>query len=180
MSKVIYLVRHCSAKGQDPAAELTPEGRDQAEALADFLSGRGIQQIVSSPFARAIETIGPLSARLGIRPKQDRRLIEAPLSTTDHADWLDRLRRTFSDFELTFDGGESSRVATDRAVSAVADVISSDSNAAVVVTHGRLLILLLKHFDPTFGYDEWKNLGTPDVFRLEIVQDEVRLKRVWR
>lgn len=181
MNRVIYLVRHCRAKGQNDAAELTSEGREQAEALGDFLFGIGIAQIVSSPFARALETIKPLSVRLGIQPKLDHRLIEAPLSTVDYPDWPEKLRRTFSDFELSFDGGESSRAGTDRAVAAVSDALLSDKDSIAIVTHGRLLILILKHFDPTYGFEEWQNLTTPDVFRLAVnVGGAAQLRRVWR
>ncbi|HEY8562565.1 MAG TPA: histidine phosphatase family protein [Pyrinomonadaceae bacterium] len=106
MNKKIYLVRHCKATGQSADAPLTPEGADQAEGLAEFLSEAQIASIVSSPFARALESIKPLSTRLNIDIKLDERLIEATLSTIDYSDWLDKLRGTFSDFKLSFEGGE--------------------------------------------------------------------------
>ncbi|WP_241666191.1 histidine phosphatase family protein [Planococcus koreensis] len=35
--KTFYLIRHCQAEGQHPQAELTVEGRAQADRLARFL-----------------------------------------------------------------------------------------------------------------------------------------------
>lgn len=180
MNQIIYLVRHAQATGQAADAPLTSEGIAQAEALAEFLSGVGIGQIVSSPFARALTTIKPLSLRLKMEIKSDERLIEAALSTIDYADWLDKLRETFSDFALSFEGGESSRAATTRAIAALNDALVLETAPVVVVTHGRLLTLMLKHFDSRYGFEEWQHLTTPDVFRLVIKENESQVERIWQ
>jgi 2,3-bisphosphoglycerate-dependent phosphoglycerate mutase len=180
MNKIIYLVRHAAATGQAADAPLTSEGAAQAAALAEFLSGFGIGRIVSSPFVRAVKSIEPLSIRLNIEIKLDARLIEAALSTIDYSDWLDKLRETYSDFELCFEGGESSRAATVRAIAAVGDALLSDTDRAALVTHGRLLTLILKHFDSKYGFEEWQNLTTPDVFRIVIKENESQADRIWR
>lgn len=177
--KTIYLIRHAAARGQTADAPLTPEGIDQAEALAEFLSPFGIRQIVSSPYARALNTIKPLSTRLNIEIKLDERLVEAALSTTDHPDWIDKLRDTFSNFALSFKGGESSQAATTRAMAAINDALSY-TGPLVVVTHGRLLTLILKHFDPKFGFAEWQGLTTPDIFRIVINKNEPQVDRIWQ
>ena len=36
MNKTIYLLRHCEATGQNPEAELTEKGKEQAEKLIHF------------------------------------------------------------------------------------------------------------------------------------------------
>lgn len=178
MNQIMYLVRHAKATGQAPDAPLTSEGIAQAEALAECLSGVGIGQIVSSPFARALQSIKPLSMRLNIEIKLDERLIEAALSTIDYSDWLDKLRATFSDFELSFEGGESSGAATTRALAAINDAL--DTDPIVVVTHGRLMTLILKHFNSKYGFEEWRNLTTPDVFRIVIKENESQVDRIWQ
>ena len=180
MNKIIYLVRHAQATGQAADASLTSEGIDQAEALAEFLLEAQISQIVSSPFARALKSIKPLSIRLNIKIKLDERLIEAGLSTIDYSDWLDKLRETFSDFELSFEGGESSQDATDRAIAAINEALLLYTDPIVVVTHGRLLTLILKHFDSKYGFEEWQNLTTPDVFRIVIKENKSQVDRIWQ
>ena len=99
-------------------------------------------------------------------------MIEAALSTIDYSDWPDKLRGAFSDFELSFEGGESSQAATDRAIAAINDALLLETDPIVVVTHGRLLTLILKHFDSKYGFEEWQNLTTPDVFRIVIKENE--------
>jgi 2,3-bisphosphoglycerate-dependent phosphoglycerate mutase len=152
---------------------------DQAEALAEFLSGFGIARIVSSPFARALRSIEPLSIRLNIEIKLDERLIEAALSSIEYSDWLDKLQETFSDFDLLFEGGESSVAATDRATAAVNDALLSGAGPILMVTHGRLLALILKHFDSKYGFEEWQDLTAPDVFRIVIHENEFQVDRIW-
>lgn len=180
MNKIIYLVRHALATGQAADAPLISEGVVQAETLAEFLSGFGIGQIVSSPFARALQSIKALSIRCNIEIKLDERLIEAALSIIDYPDWLDKLRRTFSDFELCFEGGESSRAATKRGTAAIDDVLLSDTDPIAVVTHGRLLTLILRQFDSKYGFEEWRNLTTPDVFRIVIKENGSQVNMIWQ
>jgi 2,3-bisphosphoglycerate-dependent phosphoglycerate mutase len=180
MNKIIYLVRHAKATGQAADAPLTSEGIDQAKALAEFLLEAQIASIVSSPFVRALQSIKPLSIRSNIEIKSDDRLIEAALSTIEYSDWLDKLRGTFSDFELSFEGGESSRAATNRAIAAVNDTLLLDTDPIAMVTHGRLMTLILKHFDSTYGFEEWQKLTTPDVFRIVIKENESQVDRIWQ
>ena len=180
INKILYLVRHCETTGQGADAPLTAKGIDDAEALAEFLSAAQIGQIVSSPFIRALKSIYPLSISLNIEIKSDERLIEAALSKNGCSDWIDKLKETFLDFELCFEEGESSRTATARAVAAVNDALLSDKDSIVMVTHGRLLTLILKHFDSKYGFQEWQNLTTPDVFRIVIKQNESQVERIWQ
>jgi 2,3-bisphosphoglycerate-dependent phosphoglycerate mutase len=180
VNQTLYLVRHAKATGQAPEAPLTPEGTAQARVLRDFFSGVSIDQIVSSPFTRAIQSIEPLAQRLGLEIKTDDRLIEAVLSTIDYPDWLDRLRSTFSDFDLSFDGGESSRTATARAVTAINDTLQSAADSTLVVTHGRLMTLMLKHFDSKYGFEDWRNLSAPDVYRVKTKDGSSDVECLWK
>ena len=180
MTKTLYIVRHCKAEGQRPEAALTSEGQAQAEALADFLTNRGIHRIISSPFQRARQSIAPLTERLRLPVETDARLVERVLSDQDLPDWLDRLRETFEDMDLSLKGGESSRVAMERATSAVRDMLKHQAMTTAVVTHGNLMVLLLKHFDDRFDFEDWKKLTNPDVFRVTVEKEKTLVERIWR
>jgi 2,3-bisphosphoglycerate-dependent phosphoglycerate mutase len=93
--------------------------------------------------------------------------------------WLDCLQQTFSDFELVFDGGESSGQAMKRAVAALDEVFALKRGSAVVVTHGNLMTLLLRHFDERFGFEAWAALTNPDVYLVTMNGSESTMKRVW-
>jgi 2,3-bisphosphoglycerate-dependent phosphoglycerate mutase len=63
-------------------------------------------------------------------------------------------RASFVDFDLSFEGGESSRDAMQRAVVVVEDVRKHSAQTTVLVTHGNLIALLLKGFDDSIGFAE--------------------------
>jgi 8-oxo-(d)GTP phosphatase len=76
------LVRHASAgdrhdwDGDDSERPLDPRGREQAAQLVELLRPLAVRRIVSSPFARCVETVEPLAAALGLSVELDERLAE--------------------------------------------------------------------------------------------------------
>jgi 2,3-bisphosphoglycerate-dependent phosphoglycerate mutase len=176
MKKTIYLVRHCKAEGQEPGALLTKEGERQAEELVRFFKGKEIAHIVSSPFTRAIKSIEPAADSLGLEIEIEDRLAERVLSSEDLPDWMERLRESFQDLGMKFSGGESGLEATERGMA----VLTGALDRSVLVTHGNLLGLLLKQIDSAYGYEEWKNLSNPDVYKVEIEGDTLQVMRVWK
>lgn len=180
MEKHIYLIRHCEAEGQDPDAPLTKNGMKQAEELAGFLSDRKVERVISSPYARAVETIRPFAENHRLEIELDDRLIERVLSTQHLPDWLDKLEATFHDLDLTYEGGESSHEAMKRIVEVVEEVEKGDVKNTVLVAHGGILSLLLHHYDKAFGFVQWKHLSNPDVFLLTISTAGYQYKRLWK
>ncbi|PFH85400.1 histidine phosphatase family protein [Bacillus sp. AFS088145] len=178
MDKEIYLIRHCEAEGQPFEANLTKRGLIQAKQLSDFFSKIKIDQIVSSPFLRAIQSIEPTSNEKKIAIVLDERLSERKLSSIDLPDWLEKLKATFEDFELKFDGGESSQEATNRAISVIDEIIKSENKITIVVTHGNLMSLIIKQFNKEFGFEKWKSLSNPDIYLLKIKNNEFDCERL--
>ncbi|WP_010199726.1 histidine phosphatase family protein [Bacillus sp. m3-13] len=167
MQKNIYIVRHCEAEGQPPESQLTGKGFKQAGELAKFFSNTPIERIISSSFLRAIQSIEPLSKETNISIEVDERLVERTLSTEDLPDWLEKLKATYDDLELKYEGGESSREAMDRIVSVVEEAFESDAENIIIVTHGNIMSLLIKNYQTSFGFKDWKNLSNPDLFLLK-------------
>jgi len=180
MTKNMYVVRHCEAVGQVSEAQLTEQGGKQAEFLAGFFSDKKIDRIISSPFLRAIQSAEPISQKTNIKIEIDERLSERVLSTTDLPDWYEKLKETFNDSELKFEGGESSQEAMNRIVNVVDEVFKSESENTLIVTHGNIMSLLLKNFNSDFGFECWKNLSNPDVFQLCLTENEVNIERIWQ
>jgi 2,3-bisphosphoglycerate-dependent phosphoglycerate mutase len=178
--KRLYLVRHCAAYGQEPDAPLTPEGEKQAAALADFLAPFAIERILSSPFRRAQSSIAPLAARRGLPIEVDDRLVERVLSSTPLPDWRSHLQASFTDPDYCLPGGESSRAALARAVAVLRDVGGHPAATTVIVTHGNLLALLLRHCDEHVGFAEWERLTNPDVFVVSLTELIKPARRLWK
>lgn len=167
MNQILYLVRHCQAKGQTPEAPLTEMGQQQAISLASWLGEANIGHIVSSPFVRAYQSIAPLAERLGLTIEIDDRLIERVLSPIPLDNWQARLAETFVNLDLSFEGGESSRAAMMRGAAVVNEVMPQATGSVAIITHGNLMTLILKHFNEQIGYTEWKNLQNPDIYRVQ-------------
>ncbi|MCE5170836.1 histidine phosphatase family protein [Paenibacillus profundus] len=179
--KRIYLIRHCQAAGQEPEAPLTTEGVRQAKELRDFLAHRGIERIVASPYLRAVSTIRPLAELLQISVHTDARLQERVLCSYDMIDWLDKLKETYADIDLKYEGGESSREAMNRGLEVIDEALESTKHNIAIVTHGNLMSLLLNHFTNDFGFEEWERLTNPDVYELHIFKenDNITVSRIW-
>jgi broad specificity phosphatase PhoE len=80
---VVHLLRHGEVQNPDrliygriPGFHLSEDGRMMAKAAADFLAGRDITALFSSPLERARETAEPLAAQFGLEVTIDDRLVE--------------------------------------------------------------------------------------------------------
>ncbi|MBT2687000.1 histidine phosphatase family protein [Bacillus sp. ISL-47] len=177
--KTIYIVRHAKAEGQPFSAKLTDRGREQAQMLIAFFKDKEINRIYSSSFVRALETIKPLAELRNLDIIEDKRLGERVLSSVNYEDWQDKLKESFSDFELVFEGGESQSSGMERAASILKDLIASEEDHIVLVTHGNLSTLLLRYFDEKVGFDHLMKMSNPDVFEIKGTHEGTVWKRIW-
>ena len=65
-----------------------------------------------------------------------------------------------------------------RIVTVVEEVLKSSVQNTIIVTHGNLLSLLLKHYNHQFGFEDWKSLRNPDVFLLKRENETVTYERL--
>lgn len=164
----LLLVRHCASSGQAPGAPLSEAGAAQAEVLAGQLAGLGIDAIHASPFERAVASVRPLAARLGLPIATDERLRERLLAPMELDDWLAHLRRSFGDFSYRVDGGENLHEAQARGLAALKDIAARGDRLPAVASHGNLIAAVLAHADAGFGFEQWRAMRNPDVFRLTL------------
>lgn len=176
----LYIIRHCEANGQAHNASLTLAGREASGRLAKFLSDLNIELVISSPFRRAVHTIQSFVLHNNVPFKLDDRLKERVLSSEDLPDWYEKLQQTYIDKDLNFTGGESSNEATKRIIELVEELKQSNYKSVAIVTHGNIMSLLLNHFQPHFGFDEWKQLSNPDVFEIDFGKEQTVVNRIWR
>jgi len=80
---IVHLVRHGEVEnprgllyGRMPGFHLSPDGRVMAKAAADFLAGRDVTVLRSSPLERALQTAEPFADQFGLDVAVDERLIE--------------------------------------------------------------------------------------------------------
>ena len=78
----VFLVRHAKAgsredwEGPDRHRPITKSGRRQAEGLVRLLGADAVTRVISSPYARCMQTVEPLAAARGLQVEPDGRLAE--------------------------------------------------------------------------------------------------------
>lgn len=177
--KTVYLVRHAKAEGQEASAPLTEIGKEQAEKLVDFFKNKKVERIYSSPFKRAVETIVPTANQKGVKIIEDTRLSERVLCGYQLEDWQERLKQSFDDFDMIFEGGECNADGMKRAVSILEEVLESEDHHIVLVSHGNMTVLLLRYFNDSFGFDQLMEMTNPDVFEVVVSSEQTVLNRIW-
>jgi 2,3-bisphosphoglycerate-dependent phosphoglycerate mutase len=177
--KHLFLVRHCESTGQDASAPLTAVGQTQATHLADHLEMLEVELLVSSPYTRAQQSIAPLAQRLGLPVEIDARLAERVLSAEPLSHWRAAIHQTFVELDLAWAGGESSRTSRARGREAIDALLARPERTPVVVTHGNLMTLILRSFEPQFGFQTWERLSNPDVYCLAVQGERVEISRIW-
>lgn len=145
-----YLIRHGHTdaigrgiSGRQAGVHLSQEGRQQAQALADWLAGQPIGQLFASPLDRTQETAAFLAERLGLAVQTAEELIEL-----DFGDWTgkefrevksDPLWKRFNTFRsgTQIPGGESMLDVQSRLVRFLQRLRAEyPEDAVALVTHG--------------------------------------------
>ncbi|HLR79921.1 MAG TPA: histidine phosphatase family protein [Bacillota bacterium] len=180
--KNIYLIRHCTAAGQHPDSPLTRDGLRQAVQLKDFFISQNIDcdRIISSPYLRAIDSIRPYAEQIGLPIDVDERLKERILSDRPIDDWLDVLEQSFHDHHFRLPGGESAYDALTRAKDVFASLDEhEDVMNVMIVSHGNLIALVLQQLDEAYGFDQWKQLRNPDIYKICYDENVVSVECIW-
>ncbi len=169
----VYLIRHGKSElgGADAERGLEPEGLVHAEQIADRLVSvtPPVKALYSSPFRRAGLTMEPLAKRLGLNVAVADEFREKTMSDEPIADLRAARQRMWEDFDFRLPGGETNVEAQVRATTALNKIQSAHPDEAVaVVSHGTLMGLILNTFDPSFGYEEWRAITMPDIFRIDV------------
>ena len=169
----LLFVRHAHSPwvpNREAERPLSAAGRAAAERVADRLADRRIDAVVSSPYARARETVAPLAGRRDLEVRTDdgfreRALTDGPVETIGET-FESAVDAVWSDWSFAWPDGESSEEAQARGVAAVERTLDRhEAETVAVCTHGQLLTATLNHYDERFDRAFWRDeLTTPDVY----------------
>ncbi len=157
---LIHCIRHgqstSNAEGRVQGqldVPLSDLGLRQSEAVAQALAGLPVDALYSSPLRRAMETAELLAARLHLPIRTDPRLMEIHAGVfqgqrrsdlrTHYPEELARWQSEDLDYRIP--GGESRRDLIERGSEAFRTIATAGHDQAVIVAHGRLLIVTLKN-----------------------------------
>lgn len=177
MGHAAILIRHAESSGHTPDAGLTARGVAQARELSVALRGESITTVVTSPYRRARETAEPLAERVEVRI--DHRLAEWELPWIPPTEWPQALGRVFSgDLPLPADV-EPRQVAQARALAALQEAETSPGGVVGLVTHGKLLALLLEELTGTDAFAIFVTLRNPHAFAVSGPASRREVRSLW-
>jgi broad specificity phosphatase PhoE len=163
----VYLIRHGATvlTAEDRFAgstdvQLSDEGRDQAQRLAERLAKTELAAIYASPLQRALDTAQIIAtphaltvAPVGALREIDHGRWEQRTRAEVERDWAEEYARWEADpYTFAPDGGETGLAVTARALPALLEVVAQhEGERILIVSHKatiRLLLSLLLGFDP--------------------------------
>ncbi|MCT4634466.1 MAG: phosphoglycerate mutase family protein [Firmicutes bacterium] len=176
MAKV-YFLRHGSFKSipnNEFGGKLTSVGRSKAKKVHNLLKEKGVDSIYSSPCLWTIETVEELAMTLdkeiNIVDDFNERLLSGSQADYDR----DMIEKLWSDWDFSFEGGESNFIAQSRAVKQLDTILKESKDETFVVsTHGHLITLILNHFDKRIGYEFCNALKEPDLIYAEFEEGKM-------
>lgn len=137
-----------------PDVHLNAHGRQQANALAQALSGAPVAGVYSSPLDRAMETAQPIAEAVGLPVRLDDRLLDTDIGEWTGKSWK-AMQRTAawkivqqSPSRFRFPGGESFLEGQMRIVAALEDIIArhQPDDLLAVVGHADPIKLAVAHY----------------------------------
>jgi 2,3-bisphosphoglycerate-dependent phosphoglycerate mutase len=190
MASSILLIRHARpvpplesmSEDEDNERALTPEGRVDAERLAERLADEAVAAVFSSPYRRALETVQPIAARHEIDVHVHVDLRERRVSgggPLPEQAFLDALQRARRDPDFSLPGGESTQDVLERVSRVIREIHeSTPEGVAVIGTHGGVISILRWSLGDQFTVEEALAEPMPSAFRLGNLDGDWDLERV--
>lgn len=169
----LYFVRHAHPlyrNHDDAGRELSPKGLEDRKLVTAFLLDKGINAVLSSPYARAVDTVRHFADTIRtpiIHMSEFRERLVA-------GKWIDDFdsfcRRQWADFDFHLPGGECLREVQARNIAGLKRVLKEFQGQRVAIGgHGTAIATVLNHFDPSFGYEGFESIRRlmPWIVRLD-------------
>lgn len=176
----IYFVRHAQSDFSwldDETRPLTAEALDDLAQVQDFFSSVGIDCFYSSPFKRAIDTIG-LVAKQKCKPVLlDDRFRERTVGRDGQKPEV--LKQRWEDFNFCEPLGESLRSVQQRNIEALSEILAKHPKQTVVIgTHGTALSTVYNYYNRSFGLNDFLEILDLMPFITRFTFDGTALKAI--
>ena len=157
MRTEIYFIRHCEpdyANRDDAARALTEKGMADRSIVTEYLADKDISLVASSPFRRAVDTVGQFAAARGMEILLVDDLRERKLTNAWVEDYEAFSRRQWEDFSYRLEDGECLASVQARCIAAIEALLRQYPGARIAVGfHGTALSTVLHYYDPSFGFE---------------------------
>ena len=174
--KKIYLIRHgkASMEGSDRERNLDEDGKVQAISLCKKIKKEFQDKkikIFSSPFARAVQTVGNLSHDMNVQIEQIASLEEIKMGKDSQFNKHQIIEKMWEDKDFKTEDGVSQSEHVNN-IKVELDKIFNDfydnEYDLILVSHGNSIGIILKYFFKIqFAFEDWKKISMPDMYFLE-------------
>lgn len=180
----LYLVRHAHStySPNELSRPLSEDGLLTADTVTEILKKENIDIIYSSPYKRALQTVQGLANYLDqevqiVEDLKERILAEKPVK-----DFKKAINKVWLDYDFSWSGGESNRIAQKRGVQAIFQILENHIGKNIVIgSHGNIMVLIMNYFDNKYDFNFWQNLEMPDIYKLTFNRNKlVNVHKKWR
>lgn len=177
----IFLVRHAEPDftvREDLIRPLTPKGWADRLLVTGCLWNEDIDVVCSSPYLRALDTIRDFADKrsLPIFEITDFRERHAGTGWVSVEEFWRRERLQWEDMTRTFSDEESLAEVEARVCPAFARLLRERAGCRIAIAgHGTAFCVLLHSLDPTFGYEEYRQICSrnPWIVKLTFQNDKL-------
>lgn len=182
----VYMIRHAESpyiQGQEETRSLSEKGWQDAQRVTEILQAEQIDVFVSSPYARAIQTIeaaaNQANQEIKLEPGFREREVGAWRSEYEH--FIKAIEHLFANREYAFAEGESNAAAGERGSEAFQQVLNLHRGKKIAIgIHGNIMTIIMNHYDPAYDFSFWKTTSMPDIYKLSFENDQlVDVVRLW-
>lgn len=160
MITTFYFIRHAEPNynnHDDVHRELTAKGLQDSQRLIPFFEHIKIDEIFSSPYQRAIETIMPLANHRQIDIKTIDDFRERKIDDVWIEDFDSFSKQQWQDKTYKLAKGESLQEVQERQVKVINQLLSTHHGKTIIVgSHGTALSSLINYYQPQFSYENFE------------------------
>lgn len=164
----LFFVRHARVlyTHDDRTRPLSKQGQASVPLVTEAFKSIHLDGIVSSPYDRVLDTIQGVASDKGLKIEQYDDLRERKVAHEFIDDFQTFTNKQWSDFDYHLDGGESLREVQDRGIRVLKSILDKYEGKSIMVgTHGTFLAVQLKYFRPELGFDFWRQIRMPDIYK---------------
>ncbi|SFG17334.1 histidine phosphatase family protein [Sporolactobacillus nakayamae] len=157
----IYFVRHAKSDFRihnDRLRPLTEKGIEDRELVTNYLCNQHVDQVLSSPYLRAVDTVKQLAdlKKLPIDRIEDFR--ERNVGQWVH-DFHTYTKQQWNDFRFKLTGGESLGEVQTRVIRVLNQILNEqDHHVLVIGSHGTALSTIINYYDPPYGFTDFERM----------------------
>lgn len=159
MKQTIYLIRHAQPNydnHKDMDRELTAKGLQDCQLITDYFRDISIDQIYSSPFKRALQTIDDLAKKKQLPIQIKDNFKERKIDDVWIDDFNTFSQRQWQDFNYKLAKGESLQEVQDRNIQQLQEILKEQETSIIISSHGTAISTILNYYDHQFAFDNFQ------------------------